>query len=308
MDNKHLPNFMCLGVQRSGTTTLYHLLKQHPEIYVSPNKETKFFQYDELYEKGIDYYSSRYFKDAANQKAIGETDPCYIYFTKTAKRIHDNLGDKMKFIVIFRNPVNRAYSQYWMEKAKRFESLSFEKAIEQETERLKSTDHLERSRFSYIDRGFYAKQVKEFLNYFPKENFLFLVYEEDFHENLGNTMNKVTDFLGVSRFNFKSDLRVNPARKNRLNVVAEVTQNSKLRKISNKILSVFVRSKDKRYKLLWALENWNKKPFQPPKMPEELRVELYKKYENDIAELEHIIGRQLDIWQPVSLVKAIVNG
>jgi hypothetical protein len=176
MENKHLPNFMCLGVQRSGTTTLYHLLKQHPEIYVSRNKETKFFQYDERYEKGLDYYSTRYFKDVTNQKAIGETDPCYIYFTKTAKRIHDDLGNKMKFIVIFRNPVNRAYSQYWMEKAKRFESLSFEQALKKEPERLKSPVHLDRSRFSYLDRGFYAKQLKEFLKYFPKENFLFLVY------------------------------------------------------------------------------------------------------------------------------------
>jgi hypothetical protein len=299
---------MCLGVQRSGTTTLYNLLKQHPEIYVSQNKETKFFQYDELYEKGINYYSSRYFKDVTNQKAIGETDPCYIYFAKTAKRIHDDLGEKMKFIVIFRNPVNRAYSQYWMEKAKRFESLSFEDAIKKESGRLKSSIHLVRSRFSYIDRGFYAKQLKEFLKCFPKENFLFLVYEEDFYENLGFTMNKLTDFLGVSRFSFQLDMRKNPTRKNKLNLIADITQNSGTRNILNKVLRVFIWSKNRRYKMLWALENWNKKPFQPPKMPDELRVELYKKYENDIAELEHIIDRDLDIWRPESLVKAAVNG
>ena len=86
-----LPNFFVVGAQKCATTSLYYYLREHPEIYLPMDKETKFFVRDDEYIKGIKYYESEYFSDYNGEKAIGEIDPDYMYFENTLERISKHI-------------------------------------------------------------------------------------------------------------------------------------------------------------------------------------------------------------------------
>ena len=101
-------NFFCIGTQKSGTTTLHDILSQHPDIFLSEQKETHFFCRTDFYNKGYDWYKKSYFKNANDIEYIGEIDPDYLFFEKTIERIAENCSvSDTKFIVVLRNPVDR---------------------------------------------------------------------------------------------------------------------------------------------------------------------------------------------------------
>src|ERR1044071_2192855 len=98
-----LPNFLGVGAQKAGTTTLYEILKQHPDIFLPKKiKETKFFVYEEKFQKGRAWYEKEFFSEWNGEKAVGEIDPAMIFEEKSAQRIFDALGKNMKLIFIFR--------------------------------------------------------------------------------------------------------------------------------------------------------------------------------------------------------------
>ena len=91
-----LPNFMCVGAQKAGTTTLHDILKKHPDIYLPREKETKFFVFDDQYQKGIKFYEREYFSKWRGQKAVGEIDPTYMFCDHASERIYECLGRELK--------------------------------------------------------------------------------------------------------------------------------------------------------------------------------------------------------------------
>ncbi|MGR3310384.1 MAG: sulfotransferase family protein, partial [Candidatus Brocadiales bacterium] len=170
-----LPNFLIVGASRSGTTSLYNYLKQHPEVYMSPVKEPRFvigqqstkFSYkgigDEKSEKGviktIDEYK-KLFENVRDEKAIGEASVINLYFYEDAiKLIKKYLGDA-KIIIILRNPVERAFSQYLRLRREYRESLSFEDGLKMEEKRLKDGWL---PGWHYTRRGFYYNSVKAYM-------------------------------------------------------------------------------------------------------------------------------------------------
>ena len=153
------PNFFCIGAQKAGTTTLYNLLIQHPQIYLPINKkELHFFDVEENYNKGTLWYLTKYFSKIKNESAIGEVTPSYCYYPKTPKRIFEQFGPDIKFIFILRNPVQRAVSLYNMMVSRGVETLPFHEAVEKESLRLETNNTEFKRNFSYIDRGYYSKQ------------------------------------------------------------------------------------------------------------------------------------------------------
>src|SRR6185295_7171079 len=219
-----LPNFLCVGTQKAGTTTLYEILRQHPDIFLPQKiKETKFFVYEEKYAKGAQWYEKEFFSEWKNQEAIGEVDPAMMYEEKSAQRIFDTLGKNVKLIFIFRNPVARAYSHYLMSQRKGFEELSFDEAIEKESGRLKN-DPGKKFNFSYFSRGLYSQQLERFIKLFPRGNFLFLVFEDDFIKNRKATFDKIQDFLGVKRAELDLDIRSNEAGATKSKAIHDLTR------------------------------------------------------------------------------------
>ena len=159
-----LPTFIIAGAAKCGTTSLWAYLNQHPDVYMSPRKELHFFDDDGEYAKGMAYYASA-FAGHGRQPAIGEASPNYLNCFGVARRIKDNLPD-VRLIFIFRDPVKRAYSNYWHAHAKGRPMPPFEKAI---------TD----DRFPAIGaKSRYAPYLQPFFDLFPRERILCLLTEQ----------------------------------------------------------------------------------------------------------------------------------
>ncbi len=178
--NIPLPNFFCLGVAKSGTTTLHHALLHHPDIFLPQAKETFFFSSNIDYKKGINWYLNKYFTGAGDYSHRGEIASTYMYHGDSVVQRLSEIYQKqpLKLIVIFRDPVHRAYSHYWHMIRLGWEKHSFQKAIEIEGKRRKGEFAKNakngRARFAYIESGLYATRLQPFLDRFEKKQFLFL--------------------------------------------------------------------------------------------------------------------------------------
>jgi len=208
-----LPDFIIIGGQRCGTTSLYNNLVRYPCIAPAFRKEAHFF--DVYFDRGISWYRSlfptsvyRYYAERMRGGgfATGEASPYYIFHPHAPKRIFDAIP-RVKLIAILRNPVDRSYSHYSARVRRGVETLSFRDAIEREEERLRG--ELERiiedenyyspsyRLFSYLSRGVYVDQLRRWMDLFPREQFLILK-SEDFFADPQAELNRVTDFLNLS--------------------------------------------------------------------------------------------------------------
>ena len=191
-----LPNFLCIGAQKSGTTTLLRQLSSHPDIFMSPARETKFFVYDQLYSQGVTAYELDYFADWNGEKAVGEKTPEYLCDPDVPGRIRESLGAEMKLVASFRSPAQRAYAHYRHNFQHLWESVSFAEALDLEQERSRAGKH-QRSCYGYLWRGLYAEQLERYLRHFPKTSHFFIVYEQDIVLKQVNTLKALFGFLGV---------------------------------------------------------------------------------------------------------------
>lgn len=165
-----LPNFLVVGTMKSGTSTLVSYLGQHPNIYLYP-EEINLFGNDAWNAKDITWYS-KLFTPSESQFLVGEKSNVYSYVPTAAGQIHQCLPHA-KLIWIFRNPIERAYSNYWFNVSRGYEPLAFEEALAREAERTR------RDIFKgYIKRSEYAEQVARFMKFFPRTQLHFLLFEE----------------------------------------------------------------------------------------------------------------------------------
>ena len=131
-----LPDFLIGGAPRSGTTWLYRVLDKHPDVYMArpAAPEPKFFLVDDLYEKGVEFYSRTWFADAGGARVAGEKSTDYLESAVAASRIARDLpGAKLVFIL--REPVDRAYSNYAWSRMNGLETETFEAALALEDQR-----------------------------------------------------------------------------------------------------------------------------------------------------------------------------
>jgi len=205
---------------KSGTSTLAHYLRQHPEIYM-PDGEVHFF-YEEGWgnlHEGLEWYKSQ-FQEALPKQVAGEKTPTYSYFPGIADCIHDVLPD-VKLIWIFRDPIDRAYSSYWHAVRSGIEPLGFAEAIRREDER----DIWK----GYVRRSQYADQVDRYLDYFDCEQMHFSLFE-DLKADPRPVLKEVFQFLDVDPgYNDKLDQRT---RKN----VTKIPRSTTFRYLTKSVL------------------------------------------------------------------------
>lgn len=209
---KH-PDFIIIGVQKGGTTSMFNYLSEHPQIKLPWKKQIHFF--DLNFKKGLAWYKS-HFPIIFNKKKIktGESSPYYIFHPHAAKRISKAFPE-VKLIVLLRNPVSRAFSHYNMVK-KNEKGNTFEDAISKEEGRLNGeveklrTDEnylsFNHQTFTYLSRGRYHEQIENWLTYFDREQILFLK-SEDFFADPQTTLNLVSNFLEISNFSEYNNLK-----------------------------------------------------------------------------------------------------
>lgn len=202
-------NFLIAGVQKGGTSALAHFLSQHPEICMAPQKEVHFFDQPD-FDDALDWNTlnadyAKAFPNYNGEGLVGEATPIYMYLPCLAGRIQ-RYNSAMKLIVLLRDPAERALSHYYMERNRGQEELPLTLAILVEKFRLwrDRSNVAENSSVrvhSYLDRGFYVRQIKNLLRYFPGGQVLCLKSEELARQHQA-TLDKVYDFLGVSDRSF----------------------------------------------------------------------------------------------------------
>jgi len=194
-------DFLIVGTQKGGTTALSNFLSKHPNVIIPVQKELHFFDNEKIFKKReIDYKLYHdYFEPKEQRFLSGEATPIYMFWKPAAKRIFE-YNPEIKLVFILRNPIERAYSNYHQELKKKREFLSFKNALLAEPVR-RILAYPSQSRYhSYIQRGYYTKDIKRMMQFFPAKQMLFLKNEE-LLMNHGQTLNKVFKFLEIPEYN-----------------------------------------------------------------------------------------------------------
>jgi len=209
-----LPDFLVIGAQRSGTTTLFYDLCRHPQVAGSPVKEVHFF--DHHFARGVDWYRSFFPPTAAQERTRrrggdllgGEATPNYLFHPAAPGRAAETVPHA-RLIAILRDPVGRAYSHYRKSVERRVERLSFEEALAAEEGRLAGEEErlladqghrsIHHRHHAYVARGLYAEQLERWFARFPRQRFLVL-RAEDFFTSPRKVYATTLDFLGLEPY------------------------------------------------------------------------------------------------------------
>jgi len=186
-----LPNFLIIGAQKSGTTSLHDILSQHPQANMSEVKEINFFTDESKYKKGLNYYKTYFKNPGSNHKITGESSPGYICYPKVPERILNDLGKDVKLVLILRDPIKRAFSQYWNSRRNLRQHLTEQQVID----KYLSHEFSEESR-NFFSRGAYIKYIKEYLKYIDEAHINIIVLEELIH-NQKKGLQELYRFLGI---------------------------------------------------------------------------------------------------------------
>jgi hypothetical protein len=230
---RSFPHFILIGAQKSGTSSLFRYLTQHPQILRSFTKEVHYFDGGlnarlDTYQEGQEWYRAHFpMRATLGQRRIaGEASPFYIFHPLVAERIASLLPE-VKLIAVLRNPTERAISHYFHTKRKGHEPLSIGEALRKEEERLKPVlqqgdwkDPALR-RFSYKSRGHYEEQLERYSRCFSREQLLILSSEELFGQP-AETLLRIFQFLGVEGKVNSIDLRPKNVATDKSLVSAEV--------------------------------------------------------------------------------------
>ena len=294
-----MPNFIILGAAKSGTTALYHYLKQHPQIYLSPVKETEFFAFEgeELNFQGpkdmprlsittLEDYQAQ-FDGVERETAIGEASPVYLYSSKASARIKHYLPDA-KLIVILRNPVERAYSQFLMLVRDNREPLrDFMQAVDEEETRI--TQNWAWG-WHYVRVGLYYQQLKRYFENYQQKQIKVYLYEE-LKSNPDKVLKDIFDFLEV-------DVTFIPNTSVKHNV-SGIPQNQLIhswlyeKNLIKKVIKPFLPEK-LRKEIFIKLKK--KQKLHKPELTREIRQQLLPFFQEDILKLQELIGKDLSSW------------
>jgi hypothetical protein len=295
------PNFLIIGAPKCGTTSLYEYVDQHPDVFMSTPKETRFFDSWE-YEDGLRFYWDTYFEGWAGQIAVGEATPNYLCVPFVALRIRESLPDT-KLIAVLRNPVDRSYSGWWMKYSRGREKLPFEDAVYENFKRLQSSDYPKEAQNEYqwygyrtsrkkgiskyrhyLEHGHYAEHLKRYLSLFPAAQ-LKTVFFGDLCRNPQAIMQEIWEFIGV-------DLGGRRIIKKPRNTAFG---SRKIKRLVNTITRTYLHKilpKRARIQIREGLSKFGERP----NMNKEIRAWLIDYYDKRNRELEELTGRNLAHW------------
>ncbi|TRZ40963.1 sulfotransferase [Robertkochia marina] len=197
-----LPDFIIIGAQKAGTTSLHSYLSEHPLVLPPKIKEIHYF--DLSYDRGTGWYRSLFpLKKELNGHITGEASPLYLYYPEVPSRIKELLPE-VKLIVLLRDPAKRAISHVHHMIRRGLETRSLEEVFAdgfdarlQYEQRL--SDPWAKKTFNYLDRGLYADQLKRWFDCFDRDQFLIL-RSEDFYANTPETVSKTLEFLELPEY------------------------------------------------------------------------------------------------------------
>jgi hypothetical protein len=298
-----LPNFLVIGAAKSGTSALHSYLWQHPDIYMSPNKEPNYFALvgrpPAFTGPGDDIINTRsvtdpvryseLFEGATTEALIGESSNLYLYHPDAAERIFQAIP-RVKLIAVLRNPIERAFSSYLHTKRDgREPEATFAAALADEPRRIAANwGHL----WHYRSVGFYGRQLRRYYDRFPREQIAVYLYE-DFDRDPAGTLADMFRFLGVDpSFTPDTGLRYNVSGKARIPWLQTwLTKPNGLKSALKPLLPAYTRQR-----LVQRAMQVNVDPGERPQLDAADRRDLAGGYEADIHDLQTLIGRDLSGW------------
>lgn len=282
-----LPNFIVLGAQKAGTTSIFNQLSEHPQVFM-PVKEISFFTDEEMYRLGIDRYAA-FFDGWNGERAVGEATPNYLASPSAPERIGKHLPD-LRMIACLRDPVERAYSAFRMQvfNGAELPDASFPEAVRRVP--------------GYMDNSRYAEQLSRYFRVFPKEQLL-VTWFDDLENRPVAFYDAICRFLEIEPIDF-SNARIHVSLRGvqppeTLGMLAvrglrrgfEVVNVGPLRRILNRRL----------FRRAWHILREALRPRSnvavgyPPLQPED-RAEVLPLIRDDILRLQEMTGRDLSRW------------
>lgn len=302
-----LPNTFIIGAAKSGTTSLYNYLSQHPDAFMCPVKEPRFFAYAEnppdmvgpgdqssneaagaVY--SMDAYRSL-FSGATTEPVVGEASPVYLYDESAPRLIHKHCPDAT-LIVLLRNPIERAYSHYLHLYESGREPLDdFEAALDAEEERIAAGYEWS---WHYRRMGFYGRQLSRYLDYFHREQLQIYRFEQLRADNVrfAQTVFRALDIDPSVVPDTRIRHRATGVPK--LKWLHRFIGNSDhfLRRWSRLVLPKWIRDR-----ILLSVKNAN---LEKPPLPAAARSRLAAVYRDDVQRLEEMLGRSFSDWLTVN--------
>lgn len=299
-----MPNFLLIGAAKYGTSSMYRYLDQHPEIYMSRNKEPNFFAYEgwqpnysgpgdaeastnRLSVTNIQDYQAL-FQGVRSEKAIGEASTFYLYIPETPSRIKHYIPNG-KLIAILRHPVDRSYSFYLHLRRDGREPLrDFHQALEQEERRMANNWS---PVWRYKQFGFYSVQLQRYLEQFDRSQMKIYLYE-DWQSKPLEVMQDIFQFLGVDE-RFVPDMSVRYNRSSHIYkstlVYNLLTKPSGIKDILRPLIPTKLRQS-------MAANVYRKNMDKPKPLTPKMRRQLLPIFREDILKLQDILGRDLSKW------------
>ena len=289
-------NLFCIGCPKSGTTTLFKILCQHSQIHTPKFKEPFFFN-NSNYQNGIDWYANTYYDDIKNEKWVLDFTPSYLYSDEALFRINEySKGKDLKFIVMLRNPVERAYSHYLHTLRDGLEDLDFNDAIQAESERLLNYENnfLSQLKYSYIHQSLYHKHLSKYFESFGRNNFFVINYDSQLLDKseFKLMISDLQNFLEIKIENLNIEIKENFASESRFKILQTLVNSNGLHK---RLARLLFKSKLNRQILINKFRKLNEKKMVKKDVEAEFKKNLYDKYfHTDVLKLESLLEKKLN--------------
>ena len=289
-------NLFCIGCPKSGTTTLFKILCQHSQIHTPKFKEPFFFN-NSNYQNGIDWYANTYYDDIKNEKWVLDFTPSYLYSDEALFRINEySKGKDLKFIVMLRNPVERAYSHYLHTLRDGLEDLDFNGAIQAESERLLNYENnlLSQLKYSYIYQSLYHKHLSKYFESFGRNNFFVINYDSQLLDKseFKLMISDLQNFLEIKIENLNIEIKENSASESRFKILQALVNSNGLHK---RLARLLFKSKLNRQILINKFRKLNEKKMVKKDLEAEFKKNLYDKYfHTDVLKLESLLEKKLN--------------
>lgn len=290
-----LPTFIIIGAAKSGTTSVFDCLGQHPDVYVPPCKEPQYFsraKYPDLARTDEEY--AALFDGQTSEKAIGEASTSYLCDQQAPDRIKTLIPD-VRLIALLRNPVKRAYALWWHMVQLGFEDLSFEDALAAERDRMESDDFRRTAGnyhgfYYYTHTGLYSRQVQAYFDLFGRDQVRIFIFEEVVKDMAG-LCRELFEFIGVDP-EFTPDLEArNPSHTAKFKSLQRflTTPPPVFRKAFEALPGRLQRGcYNALKKIYWS----NMKRAARPPLDPALESDLRTRFTEDIEQLEAILGKK----------------
>ncbi len=289
-----LPNFLIIGAARSGTTSIYHYLRQHPQVFMSNLKETNFLGYEGEEDpytfpiRSLAAYEAL-FSAAAGHRAVGEASPLYLVLPSAPERIHQ-LIPQARLIAILRDPAERAYAAYLGARRSGREPRSFAQALRDYRNRAAGS-----LSWAHFDAGFYHSHLTRYLNRLGRER-LAVHFYDDFARDNAAIMAQIYRFLDVDdSFVPDTSIRYNASGCAHSRMLDAVVRSNPFKRNLKARIPYRIR------KPLMALGTAiNLRNLVKPALAEDLRRDLIGLYREDILKLQDLLQRDLAPWLTVA--------